>query len=303
MDNTKIKCKMIEFVRTIVNIGKAYGPWKSVKVCIFVAAQYVAGPPHKEITITTKYGYKMRLIPYDRGISAELRLFKVHEPLATKIVMKELKEGETIVDIGSNIGYYAIFESKLLGRNGTVIAIEPIQRNFQYLLKNIALNQLNNVKTINMALSNETRVIKMIRGDGSNWSRVLGNEEQFPSKTEEVVSTTGDKLLESFKEIGLIRLDVEGHEYHIIKGCYTVIRKWCPDILIEVHPTLLGEKRLIKLLIMFKDLGYNIKHFIPRNVDAPLAACDDDITLMDINKLISCPIVWNFTLFLRHSSK
>jgi FkbM family methyltransferase len=303
MNKFEIIGKLNAFLLSLVNIGKVYGLWKVAKVCVFIALQYVVGPPHKEMTITTKYGYKMHLIPQDRGISTELRLFKVHEPLATKIVMKELKDGKTIVDVGSNIGYYAIFESILLGRKSKVIAIEPIQRNFQYLLRNIAINRLNNVKPINMALSDEAGVVKMVRCEGSNWSHVLDNENQTTFKTEEVVATTGDKLLESINEIGLIRLDVEGHEYHIIRGCCTVLRKWYPDVLIEVHPSLLGGERLVCLLRMFRDFGYNIKHFIPRNVDVPLAACDDDITRMDINELISYPIFWNFMLFLRHSSK
>lgn len=98
-------------------------------------------------------------------------------------------------------------------------------------------------------------------------------------------------------------MDVEGHEYIIIRGCYNVMKRHLPDLLIEMHPTLLGEHKLIDLLFMLRDLGYKIKHFIQRNIDVPLTSHKNDIFDVDIDKLILCPPEWNFTLYLKHLSK
>jgi hypothetical protein len=61
----------------------------------------------------------MLLIPNDKGISSELLLFRTHEPLSTKI-LKKLLEHMTCIDIGSNIGYYALLERKIVGEKGKV---------------------------------------------------------------------------------------------------------------------------------------------------------------------------------------
>lgn len=269
----------------------------------------VVAAPHREMIVDVRNGCKLFVIPNDLGISAELRLFKIHEPLATEVLVKALKKGTTVVDIGSNIGYYVFSESKLVGQNGIVIAVEPVPVTFSYLLKNVRMNKLSNVITVNKAMSDRNGTIRMIESKGSNWSRVLQNNQDLSSPDVagviQVKAVTLDTLVEQLglKKLDLIRMDVEGHEYHIMKGCCTAIRKWFPDILIEVHPTLLGKERLRSLLCMFRDFGYTIKYLIPRNMDIPLVASDEDITVMNIDELISCPMVWNFTLFMKHSSK
>ena len=80
-------------------------------------------------------GSKLFLVPNDKGISRELLIFKVHEPIHTMLIKKEIKQGMTCLDVGSNIGYYASLESKLVGEEGKVICIEPSPINFRYLQK------------------------------------------------------------------------------------------------------------------------------------------------------------------------
>ena len=96
-------------------------------------------------------GSKMSLLPNDRGISAELMLFKKHEPLHTKLLSRELKSGMVCVDIGSNIGYFALLESKLVGKKGKVISIEPSPPNFKCLEKNVKFQNTSNIEPYNFA--------------------------------------------------------------------------------------------------------------------------------------------------------
>lgn len=290
------------FVRSLVSVSRTCGFEKAFRRGACILLQNIAGPPREETIVTTKNGHRMFLIPCDGGISTELKTFKVHEPLATGMMMKELKPGITVVDIGSNIGYYVILESKLVGKDGTVVAIEPIRRNFQYLLKNIKLNHLNNVKAMRVALSNRKGVVNMRSHNYSNWSRVLENGERVPSRIEQVMAVTGDKLLEPFENIGLIRLDVEGHEDRVIDGCSKIIQRWLPDILIEVHSNFLGRERLQNLLRKFRRYGYITKYFIPRDLDFALVAKDDDVVTMPCETFLSHDDA-QFTIFLRHSSK
>ena len=85
--------------------------------------------------IITVNGYKLATMPNDKGISSELVMYGIHEPLTTAIISSEVKDGMTCLDIGSNIGYFAFLENKLAGKKGSVIAIEPSPLIFE-ILKN-----------------------------------------------------------------------------------------------------------------------------------------------------------------------
>ena len=302
--------KVKENVIGIADVIKSQGLRKAIRVFIFNVIFNIVPPPSKEEVIKSEIGLKISILPHDRGISRELKIFKVHEPLTTKTLIKELIRLKkllrkvTVVDIGSNIGYYAILEAKILGENGTVICIEPVRRNFQALLKNIELNNVDNAEAIKVALSDKRGLAKMIVASGSNWARLLDDKDYSAPQTENVRVTTLDNIFSNNRKIDLIRMDVEGHEYRVIKGGLHIIKKHLPSFLIEVHPNLLGKHELQNLLSIFRDLGYTIKILIYRNTDVPLAAFDKDIvTNIDFSSLIMHSPNWPFTLFIEHPNK
>lgn len=51
----------------------------------------------KKGNIADTNGYTLKIIPDDKGLSTELRVFKTHEPLVTELLRKELKEGYALV--------------------------------------------------------------------------------------------------------------------------------------------------------------------------------------------------------------
>ena len=65
----------------------------------------------------------------------------------------KIRSGDTVLDLGANVGDFAIKASKLVGENGSVIAVEPDQFSINILKKNIELNQAWNVTVINAAVS------------------------------------------------------------------------------------------------------------------------------------------------------
>src|SRR5437879_13308135 len=86
------------------------------------------------------HGSVLTVLPGDHGISRELAAYRTHEPLASKLLQKFLKPGMNLVDIGSNLGYYALLEARTVGGAGRVIAIEPVAGNFAQLSKNVHAN-------------------------------------------------------------------------------------------------------------------------------------------------------------------
>ena len=56
-----------------------------------------------------------------------------------------------MLDIGAHIGKYAIAAAKSVGQEGRVIALEPDKKNYATLCKNVVLNNVENVVTLNLA--------------------------------------------------------------------------------------------------------------------------------------------------------
>jgi len=53
----------------------------------------------------------------DRKDALGLSIHKIHEPLVTDFIKKEIKEGNIVVDIGAHIGYYTLIFAKLVGES------------------------------------------------------------------------------------------------------------------------------------------------------------------------------------------
>jgi FkbM family methyltransferase len=158
------------------------------------------------------------------------------------------KEGDVVIDVGAHIGRYTIIASKRVGPNGKVIAIEADPSNFEMLNRNIQLNRLANVTTLNYAaFSRETRIkLYLPAGDVfTKYNTVMSDwvwvkpEDKFV----EVNANTLDNLLLqqqqqqiAIRQVNWIKIDVEGAEFEVLKGAHNLLLN-SKDIvlLIEVH--------------------------------------------------------------------
>jgi FkbM family methyltransferase len=248
-------------------------------------------------------GVKMAVMPNDKGISEELIMWGTHEPLATEILESELAPDMVCIDIGANIGYYALLESKIISKNGKVIAIEPVPSSIGLLKRNIALQEINtsgstsgnnnnNIEVYNLAIGDVDGKVDFVITQFSNLNRVLlENEHRYNAAISDssgtIVSnniiTVASKRLDTFvseRRIGsidFIRMDVEGHENKIIKGMQQTLMKYKPLLMIEVHKDYLGTRETIDFLLELKSYGYELKYFIPKEIDSPLIASHTDI--------------------------
>ena len=78
----------------------------------------------------------------DRHVSAQIREHGIWEPYETALVRQYLSEGDTFLDIGANLGYYAVLGALAVGEKGRVFAFEPEPDNFQLLQRNLQRNAL-----------------------------------------------------------------------------------------------------------------------------------------------------------------
>ena len=193
-------------------------------------------------------GSKMALDLEDLGLSLDLVLDGVREPLSTRALPSFLRKGDVALDIGSNIGYYLLQESRLVGAEGRVYGLEPEEENFRLLQRNIALNRYDNVEVFQLAAGAENMEASMYLSRHSNLHSLVTPTESSQA-TQPTTVVTVDQFLADKPRPSFIRMDVEGYEYEVLLGMEKILERPDPLVLfIEVHPHFLGARKTGLLL-------------------------------------------------------
>ena len=175
------------------------------------------------------------------------------------------RPNDVVIDVGANIGYFTIYASRKVGKDGLVIALEPMDEAYNCLMKNIRLNRLNNVKPFKLALWSSETTLRLYRTKGyftSAISKVDVFKNLIQQKKLELIKEyeiKAIKLDDLIKNINLskvdwIKIDVDGSEYEVILGSMNTLKRFKPKLIIEIHNQEIGNK-ILKIL---KNLGYKI---------------------------------------------
>lgn len=272
---------------------KEYGLTKAIR---FMYSWYYGQHKQRGIDLTKQQivivnGYKLLTIPNDKGISVELIRFGTHEPLTTKIILKELREGMTCLDVGGNIGYYVMLENKIVGKKGKVIAIEPSPVNFEYLKKNIELQDSSNIEAYNLACGSINDKVDFLIRNPSNACKVFkkGDEIAPDEKVITIPMVKLDTFVEdkSIEKIDFLRMDIEGYEYEAIKGASKIIHKSKPMLQMEIHPGYMGSTKSKELLEFLENEDYDVQQYVLGRFETPFVGSDKDIKKYSINQLLN----------------
>lgn len=141
------------------------------------------------------------------------------------------------IDVGAHIGKYTVKLGTSCNTNYiNIIAIEPEKYNFQLLVKNIKLNNLNNVIAINKGVySNKEKIPFYIFNKGEGDHSVIKRSDDC--KEIQIDVDTLDNILCELKvekKIECIKIDVEGSEVHAVQGALNTIKKHKPKMIIEI---------------------------------------------------------------------
>lgn len=216
------------------------------------------------------HGQTMYLHPDDPGISRELAIYRVHEPQVTRLVKAVLNEGMIVIDIGSNIGYYVLLESKQVGASGKIMAVEPAPSNVRLLKRNLEANDCTNVTIIECAIGAELGTAYLQMSEMSNRHSLFAPYGGAVT-TAQVSLSTVDHIVDSYglDSVDLIRMDVEGYEISVVKGMQRTLEELRPHLLMELHPHIVGTGPILHCLHGLRAMGYDTKYVIDNNRDQP----------------------------------
>lgn len=158
----------------------------------------------------------------------------IYEPLAWRILMSEVRQGDTAVDVGACIGVYSVALAKRVGLSGKVVAFEPDHYNYQRLKWVIDVNGVSGrVEPFAQAVTSYDGKVRFIRGL-LNISRINSESRRHDC----FVPCVRLDTVFSGRRIDILKIDVEGYEEEVIKGCQEILadpRRRPRCILVEAH--------------------------------------------------------------------
>lgn len=189
-------------------------------------------------------------------------IYEGFEREETDYLTKILKKGDIFVDIGTNIGLFSLIASKIVGDEGTVLSFEPAPLTFSRLNENVKLNNLKNIDSRNIGLSDKKgELIFYVSNNGYDaWNSFAPSQDnKLESSIQVPVSTLDAELVDIDKsKIKLVKIDVEGWEKFVLHGGKDFLVNYNPIVMIEFteENTFNAGYPVHEIYSIMQDFGY-----------------------------------------------
>lgn len=184
-----------------------------------------------------------------------------------EFIARELRPGDTVIDIGANVGLMTLLLAKVVGPTGSVIAFEPGPTSFAILKLNTLINNYKNVTLVNKAVSSASGTETLFicpTGESDNQVSMtdLGWEDEIRIAVPiETVSLDDYFINGSDQKIDFIKIDTQGGEYKALNGMKNLlVRNQDIRLTIEYAPYLPLWKDLEpqEFIGFIRSLGFKI---------------------------------------------
>ena len=169
---------------------------------------------------------RMFLNPDDKVITRMMLFWGRFEPKETDWFVRLIEPGDTIVDVGANVGYYTLIGAKLVGEKGRVFAFEPDPESFALLERNVRMNGLTNVVLERKAVSSEAGSIRLYLAAANKGDhRIYQPTDEERAYVEVEAVTLDDYFADDSGRIDFTKIDTQGAEVVILRGMEKTLRE------------------------------------------------------------------------------
>jgi len=163
--------------------------------------------------------------------------------------------GDTVVEVGAFIGYYAMCAAEIVGDTGRVVAVEAIDENLDIFKRNVEANALSNVTVVPKAAWKEGGMLKLFREQRQKASvlqAVVGADREL-----NVPCDTVDNILSSLniEKANFVRIQVNGVEHEVLNGMKQTLTQG-PDLLVAAVYNRDGRKATETIESHLQSFGY-----------------------------------------------
>lgn len=186
-----------------------------------------------------------------------------------------LKPGDSVWDVGANVGMYTVLLGKAVAPPGEVLAFEPMPWCVERLRENIALNGFSHIRVMPRALGRERASLPIVQASSGLEGdlRVLKRgAHDAPADAPMTEVVRGDDLR---REQGLpvpavIKIDVQGFEEDALLGLDATLRDpACRAVIVEIHYTIFAQNNdpdaPLRIERHLKDCGFTSQRRLDRN--------------------------------------
>ncbi len=177
------------------------------------------------------------------------------------IKMYKPKKGDIVIEGGAYKGNFTILLSRMVKKEGKVIALEPNPVIYKILKKRIIKLKLKNIILINSGLWWGKKYLKFNTGilkNNKNFN-ALNNNKYKEKKSVNIKCISIDSIVKKYKLkcVDFISMDIEGTEIEAIKGAYQTLKKFPINIAIASYHIRDGEQTYKKVEKLLQKLNYN----------------------------------------------
>ncbi|MDP6978475.1 MAG: FkbM family methyltransferase [Myxococcota bacterium] len=177
---------------------------------------------------------RLFLNPADGMITPWLLGKKVWEETETHWLANSIRPGDTVADIGANIGYYSVVAGRLVGEKGRVVAFEPDPIAASFIRRNVELNGLSNVTVEQKAVSNEPGSIRLFLSEENKGDHRIYQPEGEARPFVDVEAVTLDDYFAGTDPPSVVKVDTQGAELAIFRGMAGTVKD-ADDFVITVE--------------------------------------------------------------------
>jgi FkbM family methyltransferase len=191
--------------------------------------------------------------------------FGVWEPSLSCWLVRTLRPGDVFVDVGANIGYYSLLAARLVGYQGSVVAIEASPAAYAELRGNVARNQTGNVRLVNKAIAEQDGELTFYEpkpGIHSVTTSVQTADDLAPAFRIQARPLAGVLTEHEVRTARVIKIDIEGGEYGALAGLVPALAQARRDleIVVEVSESLLAKqsRTIAEATGLLTELGFRM---------------------------------------------
>ncbi len=190
-----------------------------------------------EVLVRTPYGWLIVPAQDEVLLTVLLDAAGVLEPGSTTVMTRLIHEGDTVIDVGANIGLMTVPAARRVGTTGTVVALEPLPVLARVLQRSMHINGVAERVTIHTcaaaAQSGTARI---------HISNILGHSSLLPVEGEidalDVTLHPLDELITPQQSVSFVKIDAEGYELPVFRGMRRIVSE-NPDLamIVEFGPS------------------------------------------------------------------
>ncbi|HKZ77572.1 MAG TPA: FkbM family methyltransferase [Pyrinomonadaceae bacterium] len=167
---------------------------------------------------------------------------------------ENVKLGETWLDVGAHYGYTAIALCRLVGPSGRVFAVEPMVSTAGYMTQMRHLNRFSQLVVLPLALGDVNRLeISQLPATRGMVDSTITEQAQGETILVAQADWLWSRICGRSEHIHGVKIDVQGMELSVLRGMWGLIRKFRPQLVVELHQ---GVDRK-EFLDLIESLGYS----------------------------------------------